>query len=599
MRLKKPLRWYRFKSIRTAFIIPFVVPLLVVIVILMYLLLNGANQVSKITVETISEQALIQVEELLAHHFSEALQLNVINVKNLESGILKIDNSTNRESYFSILVSEFPEVAMSYVAFPDKRFYGARRTINNDLQVVKNDQSTNGASEYYNIASDGTALDFVEKFDAFDPTTRPWYTKAVQEHQPVFSDVYNHFVFKLPTITASYPVYVDDKLIGVFGSDYLLTWLGESLASIPTRENGMVFITDSSGQLVASSKASDEIFQMINGESKLVNAKDSDNKLIKAAIQNTTQEDQHDIIIGDQSYYIVSKEYNNENLDWKIYILLSKEDVLGKMSSAMRQTVVLVSLSSILFIGLAWLLSRWITRPILNLNMASKRLAEGQYDFISDEIRRDELGQLSRSFNEMAIKLTNIVASLESQVAERTRDLQEMNESLSRLSFSDGLTGLPNRRKFDDFYYKSFSKNKERSRAMTVVMMDLDNFKLFNDTYGHLAGDDCLRLVSAAFNQNITKKKDLIARYGGEEFSAILQGYSKAESFEVCENLRRAIEEIEIPVGEGITTRVTLSLGMVNFIPSDTVTMEEWIQCADQALYKAKSNGKNQTAIDC
>ena len=599
MRLKKPLRWYRFKSIRTAFIIPFVVPLLVVIVILMYLLLNGANQVSKITVETISEQALIQVEELLAHHFSEALQLNVINVKNLESGILKIDNSTNRESYFSTLVSEFPEVAMSYVAFPDKRFYGARRTINNDLQVVKNDQSTNGASEYYNIASDGTALDFVEKFDAFDPTTRPWYTKAVQEHQPVFSDVYNHFVFKLPTITASYPVYVDDELIGVFGSDYLLTWLGESLASIPTRENGMVFITDSSGQLVASSKASDEIFQMINGESKLVNAKDSDNKLIKAAIQNTTQEDQHDIIIGDQSYYIVSKEYNNENLDWKIYILLSKEDVLGKMSSAMRQTVVLVSLSSILFIGLAWLLSRWITRPILNLNMASKRLAEGQYDFISDEIRRDELGQLSRSFNEMAIKLTNIVASLESQVAERTRDLQEMNESLSRLSFSDGLTGLPNRRKFDDFYYKSFSKNKERSRAMTVVMMDLDNFKLFNDTYGHLAGDDCLRLVSAAFNQNITKKKDLIARYGGEEFSAILQGYSKAESFEVCENLRRAIEEIEIPVGEGITTRVTLSLGMVNFIPSDTVTMEEWIQCADQALYKAKSNGKNQTAIDC
>jgi diguanylate cyclase (GGDEF) domain len=565
----------------------------------MYLLLNGANQVSKITVETISEQALIQVEELLAHHFSEALQLNVINVKNLESGILKIDNSTNRESYFSTLVSEFPEVAMSYVAFPDKRFYGARRTINNDLQVVKNDQSTNGASEYYNIASDGTALDFVEKFDAFDPTTRPWYTKAVQEHQPVFSDVYNHFVFKLPTITASYPVYVDDELIGVFGSDYLLTWLGESLASIPTRENGMVFITDSSGQLVASSKASDEIFQMINGESKLVNAKDSDNKLIKAAIQNTTQEDQHDIIIEDQSYYIVSKEYNNENLDWKIYILLSKKDVLGKMSSAMRQTVILVSLSSILFIGLAWLLSRWITRPILNLNMASKRLAEGQYDFISDEIRRDELGQLSRSFNEMAIKLTNIVASLESQVAERTRDLQEMNESLSRLSFSDGLTGLPNRRKFDDFYYKSFSKNKERSRAMTVVMMDLDNFKLFNDTYGHLAGDDCLRLVSDAFNQNITKKKDLIARYGGEEFSAILQGYSKAESFEVCENLRRAIEEIEIPVGEGITTRVTLSLGMVNFIPSDAVTMEEWIQCADQALYKAKSNGKNQTAIDC
>ncbi len=599
MKKSKSLKWYQFKSIRTAFIIPFVVPLMVIVVILTCLLLNGAKNVSNITVETISEQALIQVNDLLEHHFSETLQLNELNVKNFESGILNVEDSKNRESYFSGIISQFPEVTMTYVGFPDKRFYGARRSVDDSLQVMKNDGSTSGASEYYNVGAKGEATDFVEKFDAYDPTIRPWYTKSVKEQKAVFSDVYNHFVFKLPTITASYPVYKEGQLVCVFGTDYLLTWLGEALADIPTRENGMVFITDATGQLIASSKSSDEIFQMIDGESKLINAIDSKNVLIKAAILSTTKSSLHDITVTNKKYYIVSDDYVNGNLNWKIYVMLSKDAILGKMDEATKQTVILVIFSSTVFIGLAWLLSRWITKPILNLNSASKRLAEGKFDFVIDEIRSDELGELSRSFNEMAIKLTNIVSSLETQVTERTKALQEMNESLSRLSFSDGLTGLPNRRKFDDFYSKAFLKNKERKRPMTVMMMDLDNFKLFNDTYGHLAGDDCLRLVSTIFHHQIPQRKDLIARYGGEEFSAVLQGYSEEESYKVCEVLRQEVEAINIPLFDGTTTHITVSIGMVNFVPSDEFSMEEWVKCADQALYIAKSRGKNQTAISC
>ncbi|GAB6108509.1 diguanylate cyclase [Fusibacter bizertensis] len=596
MRLIKLDKLYRFKSIRTAFIIPFVLPLLIIITLLTTLLLNGAKQVSKITVETISEQALLQVEGLLTHHFSEVLQLNVLNVKNYESGILNVENPSNRERYYSAIISQFPEAAMTYCAFPDKKFYGVRRSVDGSIQVVKNDSSTSGASEYFNVDGNGEASAFVERYDAYDPTIRPWYTKAVKERTAVFSDVYNHFVFKIPTITASYPVYENNQLVGVFGTDYLLTWLGESLSSIPTRENGMVFITDVSGDLIASSKASDEIFQMVEGESKLVKAIDSDNLMIKTAAQNSDEIEKHNISIEGKMYYILSDDYINGNLNWKIYVMLSKDDILGKMNAAMKQTIIFVLFSCLLFFFVAWLLSRWITKPILKLNNASKRLMDGKFDFVIDEIRNDELGQLSRSFNEMAIKLTNIVSNLETEVNERTKDLQEMNESLSRLSFSDGLTGLPNRRKFDDFYSKAFLKNKMRQRAITVVMMDLDNFKNFNDTHGHLAGDDCLRLVAEAFSVTLTKKKDLIARYGGEEFSAVLQGYSTDEAFNVCEELRKAVEEIEIPLDNGSFAHITLSIGMVNFIPSDEPSMDEWVKCADQALYIAKSKGKNQTA---
>jgi len=597
MQLFKLLKWEKYKSIRMTFIIPFIVPLLIIMTILIILILNGTSQISDITVETVSDQVFVQVDELLNHNLDEAVQLNALNVHNYKVGLLDLEDANQRERYFSSVISVFPKVTMSFVGLPDKRFYGARRTVDDLVQVVKNDASTEGASEYFQIGENGNSKSLAERFENFDATKRPWYIKASESTGPVFSDVYNHFIYKLPTITASYPVFVDGKLECVFGVDYLLTWLGETLSTLPVRENGIVFITDSNGQMIASSKSSDDIFEMVSGESKRINAIESDNALISSAAKLLTLGNYDDISIEGRDYYIKVQAFEMINLNWNVYVLLSKDDILADMNLALSQTFVAVFLSIFIFLIFAWLLSNWITQPILNLNNAAKRLSEGKFEFVSDERRKDELGQLSQSFNEMAIKLTNVVSTLEKQVTERTRDLNEINESLSRLSFSDGLTGLPNRRKFDAFYHDAYEENLNRKRHMAIVIMDLDNFKKFNDTFGHLAGDDCLRQVGAKFSTSVTSKKDLVARFGGEEFSAVLQGYSKQEVLDLCEFIRREIELIEILIDPLTTSKITISIGVAYFVPTTHEEIDVWVKKADLALYHAKHNGKNQTQI--
>lgn len=592
----KLFKWRTIKSIRTTFMIPFVIPLLIIIIVPSVFMRRGANDISMFAVETISDQVFNRMTSLLDDQLEQAMQLNQVNALNYERGLLHLDVSGNRDQYFSGMISAYNDVAMTFVGLDDGSFYGARRSIDGSIQVVRNDAQTGGASEYYLVDEQGNRQDFVERFDNFDPRKRPWYVKATEEKAPVLSDVYNHFVVKLPTITASYPVLENGKVVAVFGVDYLLTWIGETLSSVSDDQTGMVYITDDDGNLIASSRASDEIFEMVSGESKLVSANESANALIRQSADVTFGDGIKELEINKNTYYSKAVKYQNFGLDWELTILLSKEIILSDMQVALNRIYNTMGISFILFIILAYLMTRWITKPILKLNAASLRLAEGKFEFVSDEIRQDELGQLSRSFNEMAIKLTNVVSGLENQVEERTKALQEMNESLSRLSYSDGLTGLPNRRKFDDFYESAYQANALKERHMVLLMMDLDNFKSFNDTYGHLAGDDCLRLVSQVMLNMFPHKKDLVARYGGEEFSAVLQGYSKDEALAICEQLRKRINEIDIVV-DGVIIKVTISIGMVYFVPTDLSMMDEWIKSADFALYQAKHHGKNQTWI--
>lgn len=592
----KLFKWRTIKSIRTTFMIPFVIPLLIIIIVPSVFMRRGANDISMFAVETISDQVFNRMTSLLDDQLEQAMQLNQVNALNYERGLLHLDDSGNRDQYFSGMISAYNDVAMTFVGLDDGSFYGARRSIDGSIQVVRNDVQTGGASEYYLVDEQGNRQDFVERFDNFDPRKRPWYVKATEEKAPVLSDVYNHFVVKLPTITASYPVLENGKVIAVFGVDYLLTWIGETLSSVSDDQIGMVYITDDDGNLIASSRAADEIFEMVSGESKLVSANESANALIRQSADVKFGDGVKELEINKNMYYSKAVKYQNFGLDWELTILLSKEIILSDMQVALNRIYNTMGISFILFIVLAYLMTRWITKPILKLNAASLRLAEGKFEFVSDEIRQDELGQLSRSFNEMAIKLTNVVSGLENQVEERTKALQEMNESLSRLSYSDGLTGLPNRRKFDDFYESAYQANALKERHMVLLMMDLDNFKSFNDTYGHLAGDDCLRLVSQVMLNMFPHKKDLVARYGGEEFSAVLQGYSKDEALAICEQLRKRINEIDIVV-DGVIIKVTISIGMVYFVPTDLSMMDDWIKSADFALYQAKHHGKNQTWI--
>lgn len=167
-----------------------------------------------------------------------------------------------------------------------------------------------------------------------------------------------------------------------------------------------------------------------------------------------------------------------------------------------------------------------------------------------------------------------------------------MLESLVAL---DGLTEIPNRRRFDEVLDKEWKRSRRNSSPLSLLMIDIDFFKAFNDHYGHAAGDECLRKVAHTLKNSVERASDVIARYGGEEFAAGLPETNRESAEIVAERMRTNVEQLNIPhASSPISDHVTLSLGAATTVPSEGVLPNDLINVADEFLYKAKERGRNQ-----
>jgi diguanylate cyclase (GGDEF)-like protein len=183
-------------------------------------------------------------------------------------------------------------------------------------------------------------------------------------------------------------------------------------------------------------------------------------------------------------------------------------------------------------------------------------------------------------------------------VVETLRDITEQKiaqDALQKLASKDGLTGLANRRAFDDKLSKDWSLAQRNETALALLFIDIDHFKQFNDTYGHQAGDDCLKSVAEAIANQSLRPSDLTARYGGEEFAIILPGINLAGAMKVAERVREAVYNLDYPhTGNSAAGCVTISIGVSSLIPSVGQNANLLVEVADQALYKAKEQGRNR-----
>ncbi|MGO4889909.1 diguanylate cyclase [Anaerobacillus sp. MEB173] len=169
------------------------------------------------------------------------------------------------------------------------------------------------------------------------------------------------------------------------------------------------------------------------------------------------------------------------------------------------------------------------------------------------------------------------------------------SKELQHLSFVDGLTKIPNRRAFDKAFRKEWTRCKRRQTPLSLIMIDIDYFKEYNDHYGHLAGDDCLRKIASSLKDGLYRADDFIARYGGEEFVVLLPETNAEGAILVVEKLLEYIRELTIPhCKSDVSNVITASAGLATIMPIDEMDMEDLILYADQALYRAKRSGKNQ-----
>ena len=226
-----------------------------------------------------------------------------------------------------------------------------------------------------------------------------------------------------------------------------------------------------------------------------------------------------------------------------------------------------------------------------------KAFAAGAMDFITKPVKQLELKARVNS----ALNMKHAIDQRKAREAELVKVLEELeslNRELSRLSSLDGLTGIANRRHFDQIYEMEWRRAIRAGHDLSIVFLDIDFFKYYNDTYGHQEGDDCLKKVAAAAGSVLKRPADLLARYGGEEFVIILPETGVDGAYEVAQQIRSAIEMCNIPHSASqITDHVTVSIGVAGGKISLADKSQELIALADKALYEAKNGGRNQVRV--
>lgn len=176
-------------------------------------------------------------------------------------------------------------------------------------------------------------------------------------------------------------------------------------------------------------------------------------------------------------------------------------------------------------------------------------------------------------------------------------ELKRQRDMLSKLAMLDGLTGLPNRRAFDDQFEREWRRALRNGTEICLIMIDIDHFKQYNDAYGHLDGDGCLKLIASALEKRLDRPGDFVARYGGEEFVCLLPETSAQGGGVMAEKLRAAVQELGIPHQTSPTApSVTISLGVACAVPGPSDTPEQLFDGADRLLYRAKREGRNRVA---
>lgn len=239
-----------------------------------------------------------------------------------------------------------------------------------------------------------------------------------------------------------------------------------------------------------------------------------------------------------------------------------------------------------------------VTRPLQSIESWASRLRSGDMTASMPSAGRIlELSSLINSLNGMANQVKIHTRSLEKLVEKRTQELSEANQELERLSLTDSLTNLPNRRKLDYMGQNFWSQAQRNGQNIMLFMMDIDLFKAYNDTYGHQSGDEVLAKVACILNEYARRPADLVARYGGEEFAMIMSNATIEHAQKTANLILKRMKDEKITHSGSPLGYLTISIGISICKPGSNNKLEDLYKQADKALYEAKETGRNRAVF--
>jgi diguanylate cyclase (GGDEF)-like protein len=272
------------------------------------------------------------------------------------------------------------------------------------------------------------------------------------------------------------------------------------------------------------------------------------------------------------------------NTDWSVVTFY---DSASLYSITNLLPLLIAMLSALLVYALvdSFFIQRLVFSP---LNHLTKSLTASNF-YISEIFgcdRDDEIGVLAQTIQKMRDRLSTYNAELLRAARERER--------LIRI---DQLTDIPNRRSFDERLPLEWGRAIRTKMPISIIILDLDYFKNYNDTYGHLQCDKALQASAKLFIQELKRSGDLVARWGGEEFAILLSNTDINGGLDVAERIRQRVENLQIPLADGSSSRITVSAGVNSLTPTASSSLEDFIHHADMALYTAKREGRNRVCL--
>lgn len=341
----------------------------------------------------------------------------------------------------------------------------------------------------------------------------------------------------------------------------------------------------------------------------------------RALVARAVQEKAFEVQVDDRTVrkYIhlalnAKRERTLANTDRIVEITYNTAPIEAQLQSLAASSLV-VSLLVLVLLGITVTgLVRRLTRPIEALRLAAEEISQGNYGIRAAVESRDEVGDLAESFNKMldeihrnfgeielqkqALEESN--RTLEEKVAERTRELAERNLQLDsqrllleQIALQDGLTGIPNRRSFTERFAYEWERSIRDQRPLSLMILDVDAFKLYNDCYGHVMGDTALKAVAGTLSGALQRSTDFTGRIGGEEFAVLLPETDAEGARQLAEEMRRRVEALDLPHEHTLAGRLTVSIGGATAVPEAGACQQQFFELADKMLYQAKAAGKN------
>ncbi|MBG1264561.1 ATP-binding protein [Nostoc commune] len=429
---------YANMPLRYVLIVPFVLQICGAVGLVGYLSYqNGQKAVTELATQ-LENEICDRIEQHLDSYLTTPKQINQINLDAIELDLLKLSDFKTTGNYFWKQMQVF-NVGYNSFANSKGEFIGVERLDNGKL-LINEVSEKHGIGKLYVYPTDNQGnRRQLQQVKDYDPRIEAWYADAAKMGKPVWSQIYQwEDKPDILSISSSYPVHDKNrKFVGVISVDLLLSQIGKFLANLKINDSGKTFILERSGLIVASS-TSEPPYTVINGKGKRLSALDSQNSLIRLTTESLIKHFGSLKFVGEKQqlsftadgmrYFVKVKNWKDElGLDWLIVAVIPEDKFMEQINANTRITILLCIVAFLVATRIGILTSRWVIKPILQLNTSAKKIAKGEWEQISEIQRSDELGELAKSFETMAKQLQVSFNTLSAKNAQ----MQVLNEALS------------------------------------------------------------------------------------------------------------------------------------------------------------------------